>query len=510
MMIKDKRQLLGSGLAWVKRRANTARTGRGDTIIEVMLSMSILAVVLATAYATSNHSLQTGFNSQYRDQALSYAQQQVELIKNADNTSSAAVGAYQLSQFCVDPSTTQVQSVDSNTHVCPWPLGANGGNLSQYSLVDSYDSTAKTFATTVQWQSSNGVTNQVVLYYKAHDSFVGTQSAFVPPTSPTSTPPPPIGLSFSANPASVAWQGSTTLTWTTTTAKSCVATQNGTGGWNGNKALSGSESVGPLTSTTTYTLTCTGLDGSKLSKDVTVTVSAQPIPSLSFSADSTSLTYGGSTTLHWSTDAFATSCPASGAWNGNKQLPSGSQGTGSLTSNQTYNLYCIGSGGNSPTRTVTISISPAPTPTMNYFYASPGSIGYGSSTTLYWSSNNTTGCTWGGPVGSVGTGALYSNAGYTINCSGPGGTTSASTTVFVSPPPPPPPPNCQAYAGGSRSGNNVTISGGGSNCSYFYDSYIGWNGGGTWGPIFSPGRFCHTESGGVDPWGWLSSQQWCG
>lgn len=482
----------------------------GDTIIEVMLAMTILAVVLATAYATSNHSLQTGFNSQYRDQALSYAQQQVELIKNADNTSTAAVNTYQLNQFCVDPSTTQVQSVDSTTKVCPWPLGTSSANPSQYSLVDSYSPSAKTFTATVQWQSSNGITNQVVLYYKAHNSFITTTGSSPPPTAPPTTPPPPVGLSFTANPTSVAWQGSSTLTWTTTTATKCVATENGTGGWNGRKDLSGSESVGPLTSTTTYTLTCTGFDGTTVSKDVTVTVAAAPIPTLSFSADSNSISYGASTTLRWTTDSNATSCPASGAWSGNKQIPSGSQGTGSLTSSQTYKLYCIGAGGNSPTKTVTITVAAPPAPTMNYFYANPGSIGYGGSTTLYWSSNNTTSCTWGGSSGSVGTGALYGNTGYTINCSGPGGNTSAYTVVYVSPPPPPPPPPCQASAGGWRSGNNVWITGGGSSCGYYYDNVVGWNGGGVWGPYYSPGQFCHTQQGGADPWGWLSSASWCG
>src|SRR5262249_13459584 len=46
----------------------------------------------------------------------------------------------------------------------------------------------------------------------------------------------------------------TTLTWSATNATSCTAS----GGWSGTKATSGSQSVGPLTQDTTYSLTCSG------------------------------------------------------------------------------------------------------------------------------------------------------------------------------------------------------------------------------------------------------------
>jgi hypothetical protein len=44
-------------------------------------------------------------------------------------------------------------------------------------------------------------------------------------------------------------------------------------GWSGSKATSGSESVGPLSGTTTYTLSCMGAGGSA-QQSVTVTVTA--------------------------------------------------------------------------------------------------------------------------------------------------------------------------------------------------------------------------------------------
>lgn len=394
----------------------------GDTMVEVMMSMAILAVILATAYATSSHSLQGGLNAQYRDQALSYAKQQLELIKNADNTSAQAIGGFKVGQpFCIDPSTTQLHSVDSSTKTCPLPVGSSGSSQSQYSIVDSYNSSNKTFAATVQWPSTNAnVPNQLTIYYKPHDSFVTTPSSFPPPTSPTQTAPPSVGLSFSGSPTSVAYGGSSTLVWSSTNAVKCVATQNGTGGWNGNKTLSGSENTGPLTATTTFNLTCTGYDGSTVSKNVSVTVAPPPNPTLSFSASPTSISYGGATTLSWST-TNATSCSASGGWSGAKAT-SGSQQISGITSNQTYYMTCSGQSGSTPANgsaSVTVSYPPS----ISYFYPWPEQYIYTSQgvyRAIYWSSSNTTSCYlsnygWVGPSGGVGITA-YPWQWWTLTC----------------------------------------------------------------------------------------------
>ena len=74
-------------------------------------------------------------------------------------------------------------------------------------------------------------------------------------------------LSFSASPGSVSQNGSTTLSWNSTDATSCVAS----GDWSGNKSISGSESTGSLTIDNQYTLTCDGAGGS-VNESVNVTV----------------------------------------------------------------------------------------------------------------------------------------------------------------------------------------------------------------------------------------------
>ena len=155
-------------------------------------------------------------------------------------------------------------------------------------------------------------------------------------------------LSLTATPATIDSGQSSQLNWSSTDATSCTAS----GAWSGSRGTSGSESSGALTSTSTYTLECTGAGGS-VTESVTVTVNSASAPTLSFSGSPTTVMSGDASTLNWnSTDADT--CVASGAWTGNKPL-SGSESTGALTSGATYTLTCSGASG-SASESVTISV----------------------------------------------------------------------------------------------------------------------------------------------------------
>jgi hypothetical protein len=94
----------------------------------------------------------------------------------------------------------------------------------------------------------------------------GTASASAPITV---KPLPLPKISLTATSAVVALAGTDTLQWTTTGAASCVAT----GGWTGTQSVSGSSPIGPITTQTIYTLTCSGAGGAA-SSSVTVGVSS--------------------------------------------------------------------------------------------------------------------------------------------------------------------------------------------------------------------------------------------
>ena len=67
----------------------------------------------------------------------------------------------------------------------------------------------------------------------------------------------PPSVSLTANPPGVPRNTNTTLSWTSANVTSCAAS----GAWSGPKATSASESVGPITQDTTYTLSCIGTSG---------------------------------------------------------------------------------------------------------------------------------------------------------------------------------------------------------------------------------------------------------
>jgi hypothetical protein len=190
-----------------------------------------------------------------------------------------------------------------------------------------------------------------------------------------------------------------------------------------------------------HSITATARDAAgnvKTSNVVTVSVNngGSAAPTVTFSANPTSISSGNASTLSWNT-SNASSCSASGAWSGSKAT-SGSQSTGTLTSPKTYTLTCTGSGGRT-SRSVTVNVSatvPAPTLTLS---ASPTSVASGGSSSLTWSSTDASSCTasgaWSGSKatsGSAGTGSLTAASNtFTLSCSGSGGSASRSVTVTV-------------------------------------------------------------------------------
>jgi hypothetical protein len=173
----------------------------------------------------------------------------------------------------------------------------------------------------------------------------GTGSGTARVTVTGGTPAPTVDLQ--ANPTSVTSGGSTQLTWTSTGATSCAAS----GSWSGSKALNGSEMRNNITAASTFTLSCTGTGGT-ISDTASVTVAGAPTVSLS--ANPTTVQAGGSSTLTWSS-TNATGCTADGGWAGNKSA-SGSQSVGPLATSTTFGLTCNGSGG-SATQSVQVLVS---------------------------------------------------------------------------------------------------------------------------------------------------------
>ena len=249
-----------------------------------------------------------------------------------------------------------------------------------------------------------------------------------------SSPPPMPVTTLTANPASIMSGGSSTLTWSATDADNCVAS----GAWSGTKAVSGTQSVGPLTANGSYSLACTGAGGSSSATATVLVQQPAAAPTLTFAASPLSVASGGSSTLTWSS-TNATSCAASGDWTGTKAV-SGSASTGALTAGKTYTLACTGAGG-AVSRSASVAIAAPSAPTLT-FTASPTSVQSGAASQLTWSTTNATSCSasgsWSGAKATAGTqstGALTANGSYMLTCTGAGGSVSQTAAVTLLPAP---------------------------------------------------------------------------
>ena len=278
---------------------------------------------------------------------------------------------------------------------------------------------------------------------------------------------PPI-VSFSADPAAIDAGASTNLSWASSNADQCSAS----GAWSGEQPTQGAFATGPLTNSTSFSLSCTGVGGIS-NATVAVTVGNQPqpdAPTVSLSASASQIAAGDTVNLSWSS-SNATACTASGGWSGSRAT-SGQMQVGPLQASTSFSLNCAGDGGSASDAVTVTVVTSTPAPTVS-LTASASQVNAGDSVTLSWSSSNANSCTasgaWNGArstTGSVSVGPLQANSTFVLNCSGAGGAASDAVSVTVnSVPVDPPSVSLTANATQVDAGDSVTLSWSSSNAN---------------------------------------------
>ncbi len=249
-------------------------------------------------------------------------------------------------------------------------------------------------------------------------------------------------VSFSANPYKIYSGESSTLAWSSSKAKYCVAG----GAWAGKKGISGSASTGELYKDSTYSIVCYGADGTTPARaELTVRVIEKPEPPKAL--PKVDLRVNGvngpvsiphineGATLTWTSenaDRCETLNGANGWQNQRNWKTEGEFQTGSLQSGKTFRIICHNSAG-SATDTVRIIVEDkicAPTATLN---ATKRSEQDGGGYILRWSSTYADSCKadWTNSTAPEGKKSVHPDktTTYKITCTGPGGTVTAYTTV---------------------------------------------------------------------------------
>ena len=156
-------------------------------------------------------------------------------------------------------------------------------------------------------------------------------------------------------------------------------------------------------------------------------------PEATLTANPTEVPTGGSTTLTWEATNAAV-CAASGGWSG-VFPPSGSQLVSGINRDTTFQLNCIGPGGNVPV-TVDVLLSDVPRDPELRLEVDFSRLPVDNMVTLLWESTFTFGCTasgsWSGDKPTSGlelVGPIEVEEVYELTCDGNGGVVSATATV---------------------------------------------------------------------------------
>jgi type II secretory pathway pseudopilin PulG len=85
-------------------------SGRGDTIIEVLIAIGIAAFAIGTSYAVASKSLQQAISARERNQAINVLENQLNALKfreqQTDSATFASKMSYPVTHFCLDETAT--------------------------------------------------------------------------------------------------------------------------------------------------------------------------------------------------------------------------------------------------------------------------------------------------------------------------------------------------------------------------------------------------------------------
>ncbi len=138
------------------------RNEKGDTIVEVMVALTVLALAFSIAFSTANKSLLTVRNAQEHSEALQYLSSQIELARSDSGDDNLYRSGR---KFCMDPSSgaaTPVIIRMPNARCTIGPLN--------YSVTIDYSTPAEdifTFEVTWPGVSDFGVQREQI-FYKLH------------------------------------------------------------------------------------------------------------------------------------------------------------------------------------------------------------------------------------------------------------------------------------------------------------------------------------------------------
>jgi type II secretory pathway pseudopilin PulG len=169
----------------------------GDTIVEVLIAMAVVAVVLGGAYTSANRSLNSTRAAQERGEALKFGESQAEALSTlAGSTTISENSIFNTDNnvFCVpettyspvhfnsyDPSTANLADTDFSKY-------PDQCKFDRYNTSITYDTSnpdSRGFRVLVRWERVNGGRDEISMYYRVPKPLASASTPLAPP------PPPP-------------------------------------------------------------------------------------------------------------------------------------------------------------------------------------------------------------------------------------------------------------------------------------------------------------------------------
>ncbi len=306
-------------------------------------------------------------------------------IKVTDSSGLSRTGDFVIQVHKLLPTNFRVAALSGSTIDLAWTDNSTSEtgyriylstNNSTFSLVGTVSTNAVSFLST-------GLSPSTTYYYRI--SATNAQGETAQSASVVGTTLSQFNiLSFTASPQTYLTGGSTTLSFQTSLAANCSIAAAGLTFTN---VTTASKSVSPTT-TTTYTLNCTGVAGGSATLSVTVTV--KPLPTISLTAMPQSMASGSTTNIIFNSSYALPACSLSEAGVVIQNFVNVSSFSKSVapTTTKIYTVVCsVDSSAATTTASTTVTIFG-----ISSFVANPSSVQQGTATILSWASSGMNSC----------------------------------------------------------------------------------------------------------------------
>jgi type II secretory pathway pseudopilin PulG len=157
----------------IVRIKNISRAG--DTIIEVLIALSVIGAVIGGAYASASRSLNVGRQAQERAEATRVAESQVEAIKALLIENKSDIG--DSPEFCITTNNEVQDTNSSRGSITKSAVLSVGTSASEYNAAcvfgpnryfTSVSKNNNLYSVLVRWERIGGGIDEIQMLYRAY------------------------------------------------------------------------------------------------------------------------------------------------------------------------------------------------------------------------------------------------------------------------------------------------------------------------------------------------------